>query len=85
MNTDVLEGQWKQIRGKARDWWGRLTDNDLDRIAGKFEILVGLLQERYGYTRQQATDEIDERISAFEESMKEANEEYKEDMKEPNR
>ena len=52
MNTDILEGKWKQIRGEAKAWWGKLTDNDLDRVAGKFDVLVGLLQEKYGYTRE---------------------------------
>lgn len=81
MNKDVLEGQWKQIRGKARAWWGKLTDSDLERVAGKFEVLVGLLQERYGYTRDQATDEIDRRVSAYEEALKESNEELAEKSK----
>ena len=70
MNKDILEGQWKQIRGEAKAWWGKLTDNDLDRAAGKFEVLVGILQEKYGYTRQQATDEVDRRVTDYEADMK---------------
>jgi uncharacterized protein YjbJ (UPF0337 family) len=70
MNKQILEGKWKQIRGEARSWWGKLTDNDLDRAAGKFEVLVGLLQEKYGYSRQQATNEIDRRVTDFEDKMK---------------
>jgi uncharacterized protein YjbJ (UPF0337 family) len=70
MNKDVLEGQWKQIRGEAKAWWGKLTDNDLDRAAGKFEVLVGLLQEKYGYTRQQAADEVDRRVTDYEADLK---------------
>ena len=66
MNKNILEGKWKQIRGEAKAWWGKLTDNDLDRVAGKFEVLVGLLQEKYGYTREQAADEIDQRITDYE-------------------
>jgi uncharacterized protein YjbJ (UPF0337 family) len=73
MNKDILEGKWKQIRGEAKTWWGKLTDDDLDRAAGKFDILVGLVQEKYGYTRQQASDEIDKRITDFEDSLKEKN------------
>ena len=75
MNKDILEGQWKQMRGEARAWWGKLTDSDLDRVAGKFDVLVGLLQEKYGYTREQATDEIDQRVSDYEAALKESNEE----------
>ncbi len=71
MNKNILEGKWKQMRGEAKAWWGKLTDNDLDRIAGKFEVLVGLLQEKYGYTRQQATDEIDKRVTEYQTRLKE--------------
>jgi uncharacterized protein YjbJ (UPF0337 family) len=70
MNKNILEGKWKQMRGEAKSWWGKLTDNDLDRVAGKFEVLVGLLQEKYGYTRQKATDEVERRITDFEARLK---------------
>ena len=70
MNKDVFEGKWKQIRGEAKAWWGKLTDDDLDRAAGKFDVLAGIIQEKYGYTRQQAVDEIDKRVTAYEESLK---------------
>ena len=70
MNNDVFEGKWKQIQGEAKAWWGKLTDDDLKRAAGKFDVLVGLLQEKYGYTRQRAADEIDERVTAYETSLK---------------
>jgi uncharacterized protein YjbJ (UPF0337 family) len=51
MNTGVLKGKWMQLRGKVKEWWGELTDDDLDRIAGEWEQLIGHLQGRYGYTR----------------------------------
>ena len=70
MNKDVFEGKWKQFRGEAKVWWGRLTDDDLDRAAGKFEVLAGLLQEKYGYTREAAADEIEERVTELESAMK---------------
>lgn len=70
MNKDILEGKWKQMRGEAKSWWGKLTDDDLDRAAGKFEVLAGLLQEKYGYTRENAANEIDKRVTEFESSMK---------------
>ena len=70
MNNDIFEGKWKQIRGEAKAWWGKLTDDDLNRAAGKFDVLVGLLQEKYGYTRQRAADEIDKHVSAYEASLK---------------
>ena len=70
MNTDILEGQWKQLRGHAKTWWGKLTDDDLDRAAGKYDVLAGLLQEKYGYTRQRADEEIDKRVAEYEASLK---------------
>jgi uncharacterized protein YjbJ (UPF0337 family) len=70
MNKDIFEGKWKQIRGEAKAWWGRLTDDDLDRTAGKFEVLAGLLQEKYGYTREAAADEIEKRVTELEGTMK---------------
>lgn len=75
MNTDILQGQWKQIRGEAKAWWGKLTDNDLDRVAGKFDVLVGILQEKYGYSRERAANEVEERVSAYEAALKESNKE----------
>ena len=72
MNNDIFEGKWKQIRGEAKAWWGKLTDNDLDRAAGKFDVLVGVLQEKYGYTREQAADEVDKRVSDYEAKLKKA-------------
>jgi uncharacterized protein YjbJ (UPF0337 family) len=65
LNKDILEGEWKQMRGKAKAWWGKLTDDDFKRIAGKFESLTGTLQEKYGYTRQQAESEIHKRVTAY--------------------
>ena len=71
MNEDIFEGKWKQVRGEAKSWWGQLTDDDLDRAAGKFDVLAGLLQEKYGYTREQAADEIDKRVTEYEAGLKE--------------
>ena len=51
-------------------WWGKLTDNDLDRAAGKYDVFVGLLQEKYGYTRQRAVEEIDKHVKEYEASLK---------------
>ena len=70
MNKDILEGKWKQMRGEAKGWWGKLTDDDLDRASGKFEVLAGLLQEKYGYSRQRAADEIDKRVTEYEAKLK---------------
>jgi uncharacterized protein YjbJ (UPF0337 family) len=60
MNWNTIEGNWKQFRGKIRQQWGKLTDDDLDRIAGKRTELIGRLQERYGKTREAADEMVDE-------------------------
>jgi uncharacterized protein YjbJ (UPF0337 family) len=70
VNKDIFEGKWKQVRGEAKSWWGKLTDDDLDRAAGKFDVLAGLLQEKYGYTREQAENEIDKRVTEYEAGLK---------------
>ncbi|CDX20523.1 hypothetical protein MPLB_1870054 [Mesorhizobium sp. ORS 3324] len=48
MDWNCMEGNWKQAKGKVKEQWGKLTDNDLDRIAGKRDQLEGIIQERYG-------------------------------------
>jgi uncharacterized protein YjbJ (UPF0337 family) len=70
MNNDVFEGKWKQIQGEAKSWWGKLTDDDLKRAAGKFEVFTGILQEKYGYSHQRATEEIDKRVTEYESNLK---------------
>ena len=66
MNEDILKGQWKQINGQVKSWWGRLTDDDVKRIEGSSEKLLGLLQERYGYSRQEAQNQIAEFLELME-------------------
>jgi len=58
-------GDWKQLRGKVREKWGELTDDELDEIAGRRDQLVGKLQERFGYERDQAEREVDEFARAW--------------------
>jgi uncharacterized protein YjbJ (UPF0337 family) len=70
MNKDVFEGMWKQVRGEAKVWWGKLTDDDLDQVGGEFDKFVGLLQERYGYSREQAEEEIEKRVNEYEATLK---------------
>ena len=72
MNQDVFEGKWKQVRGQAKEWWGKLTDDDLDRVGGKYEQFVGLIQQKYGYTRERAEAEIDRRAAEIKADLKEA-------------
>jgi uncharacterized protein YjbJ (UPF0337 family) len=60
MNDDILQGKWKQLRGQIQKQWGDLTDDDLDRINGTQKEFEGLLQERYGYTKERAHQELDQ-------------------------
>jgi uncharacterized protein YjbJ (UPF0337 family) len=65
MNKDILQGKWRQMRGEMKKWWGQLTDDELDKIEGDQDKLLGLLQEKYGYTREKAEEEISRRFDAF--------------------
>jgi uncharacterized protein YjbJ (UPF0337 family) len=59
MNRDTLKGQWTQLKGKVREQWGELTDDDLDKAQGNAEVLIGKIQERYGRNREEAEREFD--------------------------
>ncbi|WP_208351435.1 CsbD family protein [Pseudaestuariivita rosea] len=64
MNMDEIKGQWKQLKGKAQEKWGELTDDELDKAEGNREQLVGLIQEKYGKTREEAEREVDDWMKA---------------------
>ncbi|MCB2053287.1 MAG: CsbD family protein [Geminicoccaceae bacterium] len=59
MNWDRIEGNWKQLKGNAREKWGKLTDDDVDVAAGKRDQLVGRVQERYGIAKDEAERQVD--------------------------
>ena len=60
MNKDILKGKWLQVKGDVRSWWGKFTDDDVDEIQGNVEKFIGKLQERYGYGREQAEQELND-------------------------
>jgi uncharacterized protein YjbJ (UPF0337 family) len=62
MNKDIFEGKWKEMHGQIKEWWGKLTDDDLEQAAGNAEQIIGLLQQKYGYTRERAEEEFNRRI-----------------------
>ena len=66
MNKDILKGTWLQIKGKIKEKWGKLTDNDLGEIEGKGEKLLGLLQKKYGYIRDKAELEYKDSVELAE-------------------
>jgi uncharacterized protein YjbJ (UPF0337 family) len=58
LNKDILEGKWKQLRGDIKERWGKLTDDEIDQIEGRFDKFVGKIQEKYGYSEPEAEAEI---------------------------
>jgi uncharacterized protein YjbJ (UPF0337 family) len=66
MNWDQIAGNWKQIKGMVREKWGKLTDDDVDVIAGKRDILLGKIQEKHGIAREEA----EKQLKAWEDSLK---------------
>jgi uncharacterized protein YjbJ (UPF0337 family) len=65
VSSDVLSGKWKQLRGEVQKQWGKLTNDELDQVEGEATKLVGLLQEKYGYTRERAEREVKELSDRF--------------------
>ena len=66
MNWDQIAGNWKQVKGVVKEKWGKLTDDDVDIIAGKRDILLGKIQERHGIAREEA----EKQVKAWEDSLK---------------
>jgi uncharacterized protein YjbJ (UPF0337 family) len=63
MNWDEIKGDWKQLSGKLKTQWGKLTDDDLTQIGGKKDELVGKLQKHYGHTKEEAEKHLDDFIA----------------------
>ncbi len=79
MNWDQVQGKWTQVKGKAHEKWGKLTNDDLDVINGKREQFVGRLQERYGILKEEAEKQVDEFAKALDaENAAEKREEHRE-------
>lgn len=62
MSSEKLKGKWHQVSGEAKRQWGKLTDDDIAKVEGDSEKLVGVLQERYGYTKDRAEQEVNDWI-----------------------
>jgi uncharacterized protein YjbJ (UPF0337 family) len=65
MNQDIIKGKWSQLQGKLKEKWGKLTDDDVNRLEGHRDYLVGKVQERYGIAR----DKADTQVKEFERSL----------------
>lgn len=68
MSQDVLKGEWKTMKGRVKEWWGDLTDDDVTRIDGSYDRLVGAIQKRYGYAKERALDEVNRRLAEIEQT-----------------
>ena len=68
MNRDILEGKWKQLRGRIHERWGRITNDELDQVEGNGDRLVGIIQERYGLARDEAERQLDSLVSSDDQS-----------------
>lgn len=64
MNWDQIQGNWKELRGKLRSQWAKLTDDDLENIAGKKDVLLGRLQHHYGMKKDEAERQLDDFLNA---------------------
>jgi len=71
MNWDQVEGKWKQVKGQAKEKWGKLTDDDLNVIDGQRQQLIGRVQERYGIAKEAAEKQVDEFVKALKTEDKE--------------
>lgn len=60
MNKDIFKGQWEEVKGKLRQVWGKLTDDDLQELKGNQEEIFGKLQKHYGYTKEEAKKEVED-------------------------
>lgn len=62
MNKDVIQGHWGEVKGKVKQQWGAITEDDLKQMEGTYDELAGTLQKKYGYDRDKAEKEIDQFI-----------------------
>jgi uncharacterized protein YjbJ (UPF0337 family) len=60
MASNILKGQWKQLKGSVKKRWGKLTDDEVDQVEGETQKLIGLLQKKYGYAKKKAEKQVDE-------------------------
>lgn len=69
MNQDIFAGQWKHMRGELKAWWGKLADDDFERIGGQKDTLISVIQEKYGYAREQAQQEVERRLKEYDDTI----------------
>lgn len=70
MNKDILAGKWKQLRGDIKERWGKLTDDEIEQIEGRYDKFIGKIQEKYGYSEPEAEAEIKQFFSDMKAKLK---------------
>ena len=70
MNQDILSGKWKEIKGEVRKAWGKLTDDEVEQTKGNFDSISGLVQQKYGYAKDDANGKVNQWLEQFDEKMK---------------
>ncbi len=65
MHKGGFEGNWKPVRDQAKEWWGQLTGDNMDKVGGQRNKFIGLIQEKYGYTREKAEQEFDRHMAEY--------------------
>lgn len=65
MNEEILKGKWNQIKGDLQKEWGKLTDNDIERVKGEMTHLEGVIQEKYGHTKEEVKEKLDAFMAKF--------------------
>ncbi|MAE74782.1 MAG: hypothetical protein CL675_11855 [Bdellovibrionaceae bacterium] len=72
MNTDIVEGKWKQLKGDIKKTWAKITDDEIDQVKGDFDVLAGKIQERYGCKKEEARDQVNQFLKKFRSSETES-------------
>jgi uncharacterized protein YjbJ (UPF0337 family) len=65
MNSDIVEGKWKQMKGSIQTKWGKITDDEFEQIKGNRERLVGIVQEKYGYEKDRVRKDVDDYLDSL--------------------
>ena len=65
MNRDIAQGQWKQLKGKVREFWGRFTDDEVNELDGRFDNLAGKIQEKYGLAKEEAAEQVNDFLDRY--------------------
>ncbi len=65
MSKEEFEGKWDQMHDSFQDWWSKLTDEDLSQVGGRYDRMIGMIQLRYGYKREQVKRQLNDRMATF--------------------